>query len=506
MRYISWEKNEKIRIAFLFQVPSFWPSWETLYEECIKCNQFDVKIMLILDEEGEPSQMRGAEKFLLERKLPFTVYNLNEIKKFRPHYAFFQTPYDKGHRKVYSWTARLRACGIRCVYIPYGIEISDTKESRYKHFQMSVVRNAFLVFVMSESIREEYRKYCPNYQVVKPTGLPRFDAYFLNRKFGDRSELEYKIDGRKVILWKVHFPKIFVEHGIKKQATPSLKEYIKFINYIEKTTNLFFIFMPHPKFADEKVDEDLLPDAKWLLKKLSELKNVFIDFSDDYRCSLSRANAIMVDRSAVMVEAGLMHVPVLYLHNAVYEEPMTEPVDHIIHSYYQGVGAEDMEKFCKMVQEESDPLLEEREKTIKKEIPCLDGKCAGRIKNELINSLMERRDEVPPTVDFHDKKIVFWGAGGIAKYCFENYETSSYCCEIIGIIDNDYRKQGDSLYKRKIFAPSYINKLKFDYIVIATDFYFEEVRRLILQIGMDNKKIIPWDWFVVMMEAEEKTV
>lgn len=505
MQYISWDKSEKIRIVFLFQVPSFWPSWERLYEECIHCEDIDARIMLILDDEGEPSQMKGARKFLVERKLPFTVYSLDEIKKIRPHYAFFQTPYDKGHRKIHSWTATLRRYGIRCAYIPYGIEISDTKESRYKHFYMSVVRNAFLIFVMSESIREEYRKYCPNYQAVRMTGLPRFDAYIQGGNFEVKTELESKIKGRKVVLWKAHFPKVFVEDGIKKQATPSLKEYISFIDYIKRRENIFFIFLPHPKFADEKVDEELLPDAKELLEKLSELKNVFIDFSHDYRFSLTRADAIMVDRSAVMVEAGLMNVPVLYLHNAEYEEPMTKPVDHIIHSYYQGDSARDMEQFCEMVQEEKDSLLTERNRIIKEEIPYLDGKCSWRIKNDLINCLTECRSEWISDVDIHNKKILFWGAGGIAKYCLEHYEGSDDLCEIVGIIDSDEKKWGESLYHQKIYSPSHIDELKFDYIVITTDYYFEEIRkRLISHNGMGHEKIVPWDWFVAMLYTEEE--
>lgn len=40
-------RKRKDTNCFLFQVPSFWSSWETVYEECKKCKRFDVKNELI---------------------------------------------------------------------------------------------------------------------------------------------------------------------------------------------------------------------------------------------------------------------------------------------------------------------------------------------------------------------------------------------------------------------------------------------------------------------------
>lgn len=32
---ISYKQGDKIRLVFLYQIASFWPSWDSLYESCL---------------------------------------------------------------------------------------------------------------------------------------------------------------------------------------------------------------------------------------------------------------------------------------------------------------------------------------------------------------------------------------------------------------------------------------------------------------------------------------
>ena len=66
--YIS---GEKIRIVFLYQIASFWPSWESFYWSCINNDQMDVRILFLDETNTEKSQMKGAEQFLIERNIPY---------------------------------------------------------------------------------------------------------------------------------------------------------------------------------------------------------------------------------------------------------------------------------------------------------------------------------------------------------------------------------------------------------------------------------------------------
>lgn len=506
MNYIAFDG--KIRIVFVFQVASFWPSWESLYKSCIEDERFTIKLMWIDDITGDVAQMSPSKQFLEHENIPYEIFNYDSIMSFQPHYMIYQTPYDKGHRKCATWTARFRRQGIRIVYIPYGIEISDTMESRYKHFSMAVVRNAFNIYVLSPIMKAEYEKFCVNSEAVRALGLPRFDNLKEKERFALEDKLTEKIGGRKIILWKTHFPKIFEEKGVKKQATPQLEEYIKFAEYIKHKTDLFFIFMPHPKFTDDTIDASLRPMAIELLQKLREMENVYIDQSADYRYSLMNADAIIVDRSAVMVEAGAIGVPVLYMYNADYNEPMTKPIANLLNSYYSGTTANEMIEFTNSCQAGQDIKREAREQAFEKCVPFFDGKCAERIKDNLYQEAkISRKNEM--VEEFHNnEKIIIFGTGNIAGLTIEAWNEKhdgQRMADVIAFVDNDIKKQGKEYKGKRIITPKQITETEYDYIVIATDLYFREIYlQLINELKVSKEKILTYDQFIVLVSFQDK--
>ncbi|MCI9590094.1 MAG: hypothetical protein HFG42_06010 [Lachnospiraceae bacterium] len=497
--YIPYCKGEKIRIVFMFQVASFWPSWDSLYHLCIKDDRFEIKLFWIYEKSGEPSQMETAEPFLKESEIEYEKYDFQKVLQFQPHYAVFQTPYDKGHRSPSAWTARFVYAGIRVVYIPYGIEISNTKESQFKHFSMSVVNNAYLIYVMSKEMKQEYDNYCLNQKAVRALGLPRFDGFKNRNSFFLSGKLSEKINGRKIILWKAHFPKIFIEDGKKKQATPEIEEYLYFAEYAKSRRDLFFIFMPHPKFCDSTIDETLRPLALRLVDKLKKMENVYIDYKDDYRPSLMNSDAIIVDRSAVMVDAGVLDVPVLYMSNQNYYEPMTSPIEALIKTYEQGNTANDMIAFIDRVCKKIDRKREERREAVKKYITCFDGENSQRIKTNLLYEInLQRYTNMPQKIRKNDKVLLF-GTGEIYKFVkkmldrYEKYRP-------IALLDNDNNKVGDRIDGIPILKPDSIRNMEYDYIVIATDVYYREVRLQLKDLGVKDKNILPYDWFIVLLK------
>ncbi len=495
----------KIRIIFVFQAASFWPSWESVYQSCMEDEGFHVKVMWINDSSGDAAQMHSAESFLTERNIPYERFGYDSVMEFLPHYMVYQTPYDKGHRAPAAWSARFRRQGIRIVYFPYGIEISDTKESRYKHFSLPVVLNAFRIYVLSPAMEEEYRKYCVNAKAVRATGLPRFDRLKEKERFPLGEELRQRIKGRKIILWKAHFPKVFLEKGIKKQATPSLEEYLVFADYICEQKELFFIFMPHPKFVDETVDESLLPGAKELVRKLRDRSNVYIDRSDEYRNSLLNADAVMTDRSAVMVEAGAVGVPVLYLYNGEYYEPMTEPVQGLLEGYERGTGARDMEGFCRRCLQGEDLRKREREAAFQKCVPFFDGRCSERIIHDLRNGLTEETERTKSLSA--GNRVFLFGTGYIGEVCMEAWEQreDGQKPEILAFLDNDQRKQGNRFRGIPVLAPVEIQKQNYDYIVIASDSHFREIYlQLTNMMGVSEKKILVYDQFILACSFDDE--
>ena len=77
MNYIAFDG--KIRIVFVFQVASFWPSWESLYKSCIEDERFTIKLMWIDDITGDVAQMSPSKQFLEHENIPYEIFNYDSI-------------------------------------------------------------------------------------------------------------------------------------------------------------------------------------------------------------------------------------------------------------------------------------------------------------------------------------------------------------------------------------------------------------------------------------------
>ena len=489
----------KIKIVFLFQAGSFWPSWEALYDVLRKDERFEVKILWIRWQEGKPgdrAQMQYAEKFLIEKNLPYEEFSYEYVVHYKPEYLVFQLPYESWHREHEAWSIRFKWLGIKVIYIPYGIEISDTKESRYMHFSFSTVLNADYIFTLADGIKEEYEKYCANYQAVYATGLPRFDS--LQREFPLAQNVLQKREGRKILLWKVHFPKSFVENGVKKQVTPDLREYLKFVEWIEHNHNLFFIFMPHPKFADEDVEPEQRTYAREIVTRLSRIQHVHIDMEEDYRNSLVNADAVISDRSSVMIEAGYKGIPVMYMYNREYEEPMTKTCQTILDSYYQGTTVQDMIKFCENVEQGIDSRRSERINIYQHTLNRCDGNCSERIKNILVADAGNPGKNIRKMPQRNSKVIIF-GTGKLGEKCMQYNEKKDVpFFQVLCSVDNNSQKKGTDFHGTKVICPSDISQWDYDYVVIASDRYYKEIYlQLRNEIGIPKENIMNFDEFII---------
>ena len=126
---------------------------------------------------------------------------------------------------------------------------------------------------------------------------------------------------------------------------------------------------------------------------IEESENVYLYNDTDYRPALFSADCIIGDRSALMVEAGVMDVPVLYLTNFYYQEQLLPSVKPLFDSYYQGNTCYDIEMFLDYVMEKGhDYKQEQRRKAANKCIPNFDGQSGRRIADTIAKVMdMERR-------------------------------------------------------------------------------------------------------------------
>jgi len=478
----------KIRIIFLFQTPAYWPSWESFYYACLKDNRFNVKIILLEEIPYYKNfNLENSKEFLEKNNLQYILDKDYSVKENKPHIAVLIPNYDVLYRKPDWYSLSLKSAGVKIVYIPYGIEI---QKGDGLNFYPYTILNAWRIYTMSEAIKQEYMEYCPNRKAVRALGHPKFDSYNDLSKYKLAQEVEMKAKGRQIILLKLHFPKKIVLNGKTVQITPYLDVYIDFFNKSENYKNFFFILMPHPLFLAGYSDAKNQERAKNLLEKAGHLENVYIDNSDDYRNSLVNADAIVIDRSSIMVEAGITDVPVLYLYNSDFYEPLTPPVQKLIDGYYSGCKTEDILNFLDMFKRGEDSKRELRLKTFREVVPFLDGNCGERIKNDIIQGIESQTAKI---------KIVLFGLGEVLNLFIEEFGIfKSEKFEVMAFGDNNETKWGEEIYGLKVLSPKEIIYVDFDYIVVTTEnFYFEIAKKLICEFNFDPCTILRLDEFWV---------
>lgn len=383
--YIPYYPGQKIRVVFLFQVAAFWPSLESLYYAMKNDARYDVKLVCYDEPIDDTIKTDTARDYLIKNNYNFIPWEKFDIEDFSPHIVFVQTPYDSNRRYIYKKSS-LTEKGYRVVHISYGIEIGNTRHSRRDNFIRSS-QNSWKIYTLSPTMKDYYLQYTKASSSVCAVGLPRFDALYHKERFPQHDEVVKLANGRKVVLWKVHFPKVIPNNGKQILVTPDIGEYVKFAENIEQFDDLFFVFMPHPRFVEFNDDETVRRQTIRLMRVLGGKQNVFIDTADDYRPSLLNADAIIGDRSTVMIEAAVVGVPVMYISNAQYCEKMTDALQPIIDSYYQGTRYEDMVAFIEQFRRGEDPKKEQREAALKLCVPYFDGKCGQRIADDIAASL-----------------------------------------------------------------------------------------------------------------------
>jgi hypothetical protein len=392
--------DEKIRIAFIFQGASFWPSWESFWLAVKADDRFEAKMYVCDDTYSEKSQFLTARTFLTDLGISFAPIHDVNLTELNPHIVVIQTPYDGGHRPKSLHGNKLTARGFRVIYVPYGIEISDIQRARNDHFAGAVTCYAWRIYTFSKRIIPEYKmRSQTGGDMVRAFGHPKFDFFVGPDRPDMPADILAAANGRKIVLWKVHFPKKIGGRLI----TPSMKEYFEFAKVITEYPDLFFVFMPHPKFYETA---NRFFDADAFMDMLDTAENAVQFFGDDYRGILLNADFYMMDRSALMIEAGVTEKPVLFLQNNRYTERMTPPVQQIVDTYYSAVNCAGMRRYIDDVVIKGEDMMEpERIAAVRDVMPPLTGKSGIMIKNDIIEGLVGENPNIPARLRAHHARL-----------------------------------------------------------------------------------------------------
>jgi hypothetical protein len=483
MSYIPLKSGEKIRIGFLFQDATLFPSWQSLYNLLINDKRFDIKVYCTENTEYSYKSLTVISEFLCGKNISYEIISQKKLYEFNPHYMFFQTPYDYMARPFWLYSKTLKNNGIRMVYIPYGIEIVDTPSARRDHFRTPVVNNAYRIYVLSELMKKEYQKYCGNFRSVRATGVPRFDI-LADEKFSMPKNIIKKANGRKIIVWHAHFAKESMFDGKNQLVTPYFEDYIEFAKKLKEYPNLFFVFMPHPKFGNDLANERFNIMSAKILDILEQTENACIDKSPDYRNIYFSADAIITDRSSLMIEAAVSDVPVLLWYNPDFQETTISALKPLTDTYIKAENYTYVLDFIADIENNTDRNKEQRNKAFKKCIPHYDGKCCERIAEDLYHSIVAEKDVNPK----ENITIVIFGTGFMADILFENNTFPDYIN--FEFSDNNQNKWGTLYRNKRIIPPGELINIVFDKIIITVNSTYDtKIFSQLLQLEIPKNKI-----------------
>ena len=113
---------------------------------------------------------------------------------------------------------------------------------------------------------------------------------------------------------------------------------------------------------------------------------------------------------------------------------------------------------------------------------------------ELMNLYIKGQDSVSHFLqtikDKGFKKILLYGAGEVAEIILDIINSQNINIEVIGLIDDNTSKQGQTIKGIKIYDNSCINELDHDGLVITSYTFEEEIINKLTELHYQKNKII----------------
>ncbi|WP_414881818.1 methyltransferase domain-containing protein [Pseudomonas sp. IT-P2] len=379
------EPGSAIKVLFVAQHPSIWPSWRSIWQTMADDPQFVAKVVLspmLHPYSSAAVTIDNMRRSLIEEGVPFCTTDALNLESFRPHVVFLQNPYDET-RPGFLTSEELVRAGCRIAYVPYGLEMGGGAWNLTAQFDLPFHRTAWRIFARSERHKRMFAKYCRsgNSHVVV-TGHPKFDSINTPHSPIPSEELERKIGGRKVVLWTPHF---------SVTEIPSWSTYLLYgdaiFSVFDKHQDLFLILRPHPLFFKSLVQNQVMSDEEvaQLKEKINKSNNIALDESADYQSAFFLSDGLMTDVGSFLLEYLPTHKPILYLHHP--DGLGMNDDESLTKLLYTANSAQDIDRFITNIKDNIDTLQNERCAVITDYLFGLDGHIGARICQNIATSL-----------------------------------------------------------------------------------------------------------------------
>lgn len=397
------EHEETLKVVFLCQETSVWPSLKSAYEAMDRDNRYNAQLVYLpFDHPNADKSIDHYDLYVNTYHLPMrrhTDYNLTEES---PDIAVLLKPYDLIPMQFYI--KDIYKAVERTVFIPYAFYEKPYDDILRLYAYHLPAQNMVWLWVSHSEYQMQFIR-STSYRAgenARILGHPKFDSSC--GKIGYPHDEIYekyakKINGRRTLCWNAHHFNI-MNPEISYATFFLFKDEI--LKFFHEHPELVLLFRPHPLLKKTLIENHALSESEidYFFNKINDEDNIIYDDSKDYINSFALSDAILSDGFSSLAQEYLAtERPVYYL---VHQNGMVMDADSVAKCYYWIYNTENLRNCLNEFAQDIDPQKSQRLQNMKFFIGDNHGYAGERIKEYIFNeTVKEERERAEYAFDFH---------------------------------------------------------------------------------------------------------
>lgn len=388
--------EQKIDVVFMPYNASMWNSLESVWEAARndpRCNCYVVPIpyyKIINTDDGNEELIFTYEGEKFPEYVNIVDYKKFDLEKVKPDIIYIHNHYDdcntatRVDSNYYSYNLKKNTKML--VYVPYGTSGTYPAYFYLEFYAIIATRNFDKVVVQSPGFEFIAMESGIPKESLLVTGSPKFDALFKALDYSnDKLKKELGLENKTIFLWTTNLMKIIYT---RHEAIDQIEE---LFNYIDENDEYMLIYRPHPlelEYIKSKAPECYERYAK-LVDSIEKRKNIVLDKNPSYYESFNLSDALITDRSSVLIEYMNTKKPILIYDVGLERKLYEENIFDIYSNYIVGEDEMDVQTFISLVKENRDEKLELRLKALENAVVNIDGTCGEKTHCNIIEDFIE---------------------------------------------------------------------------------------------------------------------
>lgn len=390
LKALETEHHPKIKVVFLAQETSIWPSFESVYLAFAGDSRCEAQLLYLPFEHRNNDKKVDSFNIYQSMGLPIKHCLDYDLSKESPDIVFFSKPYAGIPMQFHI--DNVDPVVQRSVYIPYWVNWMAVQNIPFLidyHYKLPFFDKVWKIFDAPDYVRKSHIEYSPKKgENLELIGHPRFDAIRkLNETRGQIPDnWKTKIANKKVIMWNTH-SHIAAEKDENWSTFEILGLHI--LEYFQNNEQILLLWRPHPHFFNSLLNNGIHTEREVedLIALVSHSKNIILDTTPNYLFAFSVADALISDASSLLVEFLPTKKPILYTYNDTSYSIVNE---NLLPAFYTANKWDDIRRFIEMVMNiTNDNKADQRARIIQEFMPNFGKNIGELVKDRCIDDLVK---------------------------------------------------------------------------------------------------------------------